>query len=89
MNRPGLVLAGFTRYFANRRIQVIGNAEACYLRSLPKAERTAKCQQLFKYKFPCLVFSRNLNPDRLLLREVPAPALDDVATPDPPPNDRC
>ena len=69
VNRPGLVLAGFTRYFANRRIQVIGNAEACYLRSLPKAERTAKCQQLFKYKFPCLVFSRNLNPDRLLLRE--------------------
>ena len=28
VNRPGLVLAGFTRYFAYKRIQVIGNAEA-------------------------------------------------------------
>jgi len=28
VNRPGLVLSGFTRYFANKRMQVIGNAEA-------------------------------------------------------------
>ena len=28
VNRPGLVLSGFTRYFANKRVQVIGNAEA-------------------------------------------------------------
>ena len=34
VNRPGLVLAGFTRYFANKRIQVIGNAEAYFLKAL-------------------------------------------------------
>ena len=28
VNRPGLALSGFTRYFANKRVQVIGNAEA-------------------------------------------------------------
>jgi HPr kinase/phosphorylase len=32
VNRPGLVLSGFTRYFANKRIQVIGNAEACFVK---------------------------------------------------------
>jgi len=31
VNRPGLVLTGFTRYFAYKRLQVIGNAEAFYL----------------------------------------------------------
>jgi len=28
VNRPGLVLSGFTRYFAFKRVQAIGNAEA-------------------------------------------------------------
>lgn len=63
VNRPGLMLAGFTRYFASRRIQVIGNAEAHYLKSLPRAERVARYKKLFEYKIPCIVFCRNLSPD--------------------------
>jgi HPr kinase/phosphorylase len=39
VNRPGLVLSGFTRYFANKRLQVIGNAEAFFLKSLSPEER--------------------------------------------------
>ena len=31
VNRPGLVLAGFTKYFAHKRVQVVGNAEHSYL----------------------------------------------------------
>jgi HPr kinase/phosphorylase len=34
VNRPGLALSGFTRYFAYKRVQVIGHAEVFYLRSL-------------------------------------------------------
>ena len=34
VNRPGLALSGFTRYFAYKRVQVMGNAEVYYLRSL-------------------------------------------------------
>ncbi|MFO1488980.1 MAG: HPr(Ser) kinase/phosphatase [Verrucomicrobiota bacterium] len=67
VNRPGLVLTGFTRYFAYKRIQTIGHAEAYYLKSLPKEERTKRYQALFKFKIPCLVFSRDLEPDSLLL----------------------
>ena len=33
-NRPGLALAGFFTYFANKRIQVLGNSEISYLKKL-------------------------------------------------------
>lgn len=69
VNRPGLVLTGFKKYFAWKRMQVLGNADVHYLRSLPQDVRVERYRMLFKYKIPCLVFSRNLNPDRLLLRE--------------------
>src|SRR5438045_6662980 len=68
VNRPGLVMAGFTRYFANKRVQVIGNAEAYFLKSLPQAERAERYERFFAFKIPCVVFSRNLKPDRLFLK---------------------
>src|ERR1700756_4093177 len=68
VNRPGLVLTGFTRYFANKRVQVIGNAEAYYLKSLSHEERDRRYVTLFSYKIPCLVFSRNLHPDKQFLK---------------------
>src|SRR5256714_14629187 len=64
VNRPGLVLTGFTRYFAYKRIQVIGNAEAYYLKSLSPEERLKRYETFFSYKIPCVAFSRNLHPDR-------------------------
>jgi len=67
VNRPGLVLSGFTRYFAFKRVQVIGNAEAFFLKSLPEAERARRYETFFSYKLPCVVFSRNLHPDKLFL----------------------
>jgi HPr kinase/phosphorylase len=68
VNRPGLVLTGFTRYFANKRVQVIGNAEAFYLKSLSPDERDKRYATLFTFKVPCMVFSRGLHPDRQFLR---------------------
>jgi HPr kinase/phosphorylase len=67
VNRPGLVLSGFTRYFAFKRVQAIGNAEAFFLKSLPEEERMRRYQEFFSYKIPCVVFSRNLQPDKLFL----------------------
>ena len=63
VNRPGLALSGFTRYFAYKRVQVMGNAEVYYLRSLSQKEREARYAYLFAYKIPCVVFSRGLKPD--------------------------
>lgn len=68
VNRPGLVMAGFTRYFANKRVQVIGNAEAYFLKSLPPEEQAERYERFFSFKIPCVVFSRNLKPDKLFLQ---------------------
>src|SRR5262252_60785 len=68
VNRPGLVLTGFTRYFAFKRLQVIGNAEAYYLKSLPPEARLKRYETFFSYRVPCVVFSRQLHPDKLFLR---------------------
>ena len=67
VNRPGLALSGFTRYFAYKRIQVMGHAEVYYLRSLRREERVARYAYLFAYKIPCVVFSRGLKPDKEFL----------------------
>ncbi len=68
VNRPGLILSGFTRYFAYKRVQAIGNADAYFLKSLAPATRAERYEILLGRKIPCLVFSRNLQPDRLLLK---------------------
>lgn len=68
VNRPGLVLAGFTRYFANKRIQIIGNAEAYFLKALSPEERMKRYEMLLSYKIPCFIFSRDLQPDKLFLK---------------------
>ena len=64
VNRPGLALSGFTRYFAYKRVQVMGHAEVFYLRSLRPEDRQARYAYLFAYKIPCIVFSRGLKPDK-------------------------
>ena len=60
INRPGLALAGFFRYFASRRIQVVGHAELSYLRSLSSQERKERIEALFEQRIPCLVVARGL-----------------------------
>ena len=67
VNRPGLAVSGFTRYFAYKRMQVMGHAEVFYLRSLRQEEREARYAYLFAYKIPCVVFSRSLKPDKEFL----------------------
>jgi HPr kinase/phosphorylase len=67
VNRPGLALSGFTRYFAYKRLQVMGHAEVFYLRELRHEEREARYAYLFAYRIPCFLFSRNLKPDKQFL----------------------
>lgn len=67
VNRPGLALSGFTQYFAYKRMQVFGHAEYYYLRSLAAKQRETRYAYLFAYKIPCVVFSRNLKPDKEFL----------------------
>lgn len=67
VNRPGLALAGFKRYFAPKRVQVIGNVETAYLRSLDAATQRERVDKLFGHRVPCMVLCRDLKPGRLFI----------------------
>jgi HPr kinase/phosphorylase len=63
VNRPGLALAGFTKYFAQHRVQVMGNAETHFLGALAPVERQARYADLLAFRIPCLVFCRGYRPE--------------------------
>ncbi len=69
VNRPGLGLAGFYKYFADKRIQIFGSAETNYLHSLPRQLQKTRIQDLFRRSIPCVIFARSLNPPPIFLEE--------------------
>jgi HPr kinase/phosphorylase len=71
INRPGLALAGFFRYFAHHRIQVLGLAEHVYLASLDAGDRYQRLANVFARRIPCMVVSRGRKvfPEMIKLAE--------------------
>ena len=67
VNRPALQLTGFYDQFDNDRIQIIGNVEYSYLKSLTEEERFERYNQLLSSNIPCLVFCRSLRPENKVL----------------------
>ncbi len=68
VNRPGLALSGFTKYFASKRLQALGAAEVTYLKTLTESEREERYAEICRHRIPCFVFSRNLKPDKEFVR---------------------
>ena len=58
VNRPGLALAGFSSYFAYKRVQVMGNSEVSYLHSLEPRLAAERFSQLCSWEIPCIVVAR-------------------------------
>ncbi len=67
INRPGLALAGFYSYFAEKRVQVLGAAENTYLKSLSTRLQVERFRGLCERKIPCVVVSRGAHLDRALM----------------------
>jgi len=61
-NRPGLFLAGYSDYFAESRVQVLGKAEMSFLLTLSNKKRQEVLEKLFTKEIPCLIISRALEP---------------------------
>jgi len=69
INRPALQLTGYFDNFDGERIQVIGYVEYCYLQTISTERKKEIYHQLLRYEgLPCVVFSRNLEPDEELLQ---------------------
>ena len=57
IQKPGLVLAGFTEYLHKERVQVFGNTEMSYLATLPEERAAVLLRGFFSQEVACLVVS--------------------------------
>ena len=64
---PGLVLAGYTDRFAHERVQVLGETEVTYLRSLDSETRARNLERFFSFPIPCAFITKGLEPPDGLL----------------------
>ena len=67
VNRPGLALSGYLDYFANDRVQVLGNTEIHFMERMRPAELANRLNNMFSFEIPAFVLSRNLMPQAILL----------------------
>lgn len=67
VNRPALQLSGFFEHFASERLQVIGFVEYTYLQQLDMERKKYIYKEMIAHNIPCLVFCRDLQPDKELL----------------------
>ena len=58
VSSPGLALAGYTERFASHRLQVMGETEITYLRSLPDDDRRRILKDFFGFPLPCLFITK-------------------------------
>jgi HPr kinase/phosphorylase len=57
---PGLVLAGYVGRFVESRVQVLGETEVTYLRTLGEEERTKILRLFLSYPIPCVMVTKGL-----------------------------
>lgn len=67
INRPALVLTGYFKYFAHKRLQLFGAGEMGYLRDQSEETQKEILTELAARKIPCIVVSRNFVPTNALI----------------------
>ena len=68
VNRLALQLAGFFEHFDSERVQIIGYVEYTFLEKMTDEDKKKRIYEtLLSYKIPCLIFCRNLPPEKMLL----------------------
>jgi HPr kinase/phosphorylase len=60
IQKPGLALTGFTEHLHPERVQVFGNTEVSYLRTLPEDRQREVLRTLFTEELACVVVTKNL-----------------------------
>jgi HPr kinase/phosphorylase len=68
VHRPGLALAGYVALFTYDRVQVFGNTEVRYLKSMPLDERIKAFNTLFKFAIPCILVTNGNPIDKELIQ---------------------
>lgn len=60
VNRPGLLLTGYNKFFDASRIQICGMVEMSYLKEISESERRSHIHTLFAVRPPAVLVSRDL-----------------------------
>jgi len=60
IQKPGLALTGFTEHLHPERVQVFGNTEISYLRTLSEDEQRKVLHKLFDAELACVVVTKDL-----------------------------
>ncbi len=61
--RPQLALAGYVELFTYQRVQIFGNTEIFYLKSLSSKARKKSLETISQFPIPCIIFTNNNHPD--------------------------
>ena len=69
VNRPALQLAGFFDHFDSERIQIVGNVEYAYLKTLTEEQKENIYDIILAYRIPAFVFCRTLMPEDSFLKK--------------------
>ena len=69
VNRPALQLAGFFDHFDSNRVQIIGNVEYTYVQTLTEERREEIYDKLLQHPIPCIVYCRDMEPDKVFLEK--------------------
>ncbi len=62
LNRPGLILSGYFKNFAYKRIQIFGKGEYSYLEELSVRQQESLFERFFAYNVPVCIFTFNNMP---------------------------
>lgn len=62
INRPGMLLMGFTENFLAERVQIFGRTEIAFLATLDERARGAALDRFFQFAFPCIILAKGLDP---------------------------
>lgn len=60
VNRPGLLISGFSENFDPSRIQILGKMEFSYLNSLDDKVKMERINNLFSQQVPAVIITRNM-----------------------------
>ncbi len=69
VQKMGLALTGFVQFIDPERLQIIGNTEMAYFRTLSPEQQEEVIHQICSLGLSCLIITRNLEIPELLLRE--------------------
>ena len=67
IQKPGLALTGFTEHLHSGRVQVFGNTEISYLRTLPESQQLDVLHTIFREDIACVVVTKDLEVPKVMI----------------------